>query len=91
MGEWIAFAPDAAQYLLWKLLCLERWPDVAQAKLDEQSNVYEYRLQRERELVQQLKNAPPHDTGLLSWWTVLTAGVVGTAIGIMIPVILGGS
>ena len=79
----ILFPEETARNVLWRLLCLEKWPEMAQAKLDELEQVGKFELWRERELVEQLRARPPVREGV-SWTTAAGIGAVGVAVGLVI-------
>lgn len=85
----ILFPAETARNTLWRLYCLKRWPEAAQIKLDEQAALYEFDLDRERALTDELRAmqtvAPTTPWG---WYIGLTAG--GLAVGLILGLVLGG-
>jgi hypothetical protein len=82
--EGILFPPATARHALWLVLCLRAWPEMAQAKLDEQAAVYEFRLAGERAIVENLRAeaAPPPASGP-SWAGAILAGVIAFGVGVI--------
>lgn len=85
LGDGILFPNETARNVLWRLGCLAQWPTMAQAKLDEQANIYEFRLARERELA--TRNAaeavPPPATGV-PWANAILVGVGALVVGAVV-------
>ena len=87
--------PDTARDILWRLGCLTYWPDTAQRKLNEQREVFEYRLEQEAALVgtvvQEVTPLPP-DGIRFGNVVLLTAGgfVLGVGVGALVVLLAGG-
>lgn len=90
----LLFPRETARHTLWRLLCLQEWPEMAQSKLDEQRSVLEFEIERERALVDNLKqeHVPPASIGV-PWPNVLIAVgaalVVGGLVGGGLVIIIG--
>jgi len=79
----VIFPPAAARSVIWRLRCLEAWPTVAQAKLDEQAASATFLLQREKDLTRQLQGEiTPIREGLPLISVALVAGI-SFAIGVL--------
>lgn len=85
----VLFPAATARYTLWKLHCLRSWPEMAQAKLDEQKMMLDFQLERERDLGAKLRNEimPPPQEGF-SLSTVITVGAVSFGIGSVLMLIM---
>lgn len=79
----LLFPEDATRIVLWRLRCLERWPEIAQVKLDELKAVDLAKLEQQDRLIEMLENEAKIEEEVPDRTEVLLLVAVAAGVGFL--------